>query len=182
MGIEAVTYINDFNSTWPLGSDQRSTADDHHRLIKAGILASFANITGAMTASHIELNLLASYVGSVIPDFDVVGDWNKQQSFGLATLTDAAGVAWDLDNEQVAEVTLGGNRTLNDPTNMQAGASYILIIKQDPTGARTLSYDSAYKWPDGQVPVLSTGANDIDIFCFVSDGTSMFGSTLQDFS
>ena len=32
-----------------------------------------------------------------------------------------------------------------------------------------------YRFPDGEAPVLSTGANAIDILTFTSDGTNMFG-------
>jgi YD repeat-containing protein len=57
MGVESPTYINQLNSAWPLSSDDRSTADDHLRLIKAAVLATFPAITGAVSASHAELNL-----------------------------------------------------------------------------------------------------------------------------
>lgn len=59
MGIESVSYIDDFNQNWPLGGDQANTSDQHHRLIKAGVLATFQNITGAVTATQAELNILA---------------------------------------------------------------------------------------------------------------------------
>lgn len=58
MGLETGTYINSLNSAWPLGGDQSYTADDHSRFIKATIVASFPNISGAMTATHAELNIL----------------------------------------------------------------------------------------------------------------------------
>jgi hypothetical protein len=112
--------------------------------------------------------------------YDEVGTWNKQQYVALSTLTDAASISWDLDN-QVAQVTLAGNRTLANPTNQNAGATYILIVKQDATGTRTLSYGTDYKFPAGVAPVLSTGSNDVDILTFVSDGTYMYGSITQDF-
>lgn len=58
MGLETGTYINSLNSAWPLGGDQRYTADDHIRFVKNTILATLPNLTGAMTASHAELNIL----------------------------------------------------------------------------------------------------------------------------
>lgn len=58
MGLETGTYINSLVSTNPLGSDQKSQGDDHIRLLKSTIKATFPNITGAMTATHTELNLL----------------------------------------------------------------------------------------------------------------------------
>ena len=59
MGLEAATYISQLIATNPLGSDDRSTADDHIRLVKAVLKSTFPNITGAMNATQAELNVLA---------------------------------------------------------------------------------------------------------------------------
>lgn len=57
MGLETGTYISDLNAVNPVGaSDPKSQGDDHIRLIKSTILASFPGITGAMTKTHTELN------------------------------------------------------------------------------------------------------------------------------
>jgi hypothetical protein len=60
MGLEIATYINQLVSTNPLGSDQKSQGDDHVRLIKAVLLASFPNIAGAVTPTHTVLNAVQS--------------------------------------------------------------------------------------------------------------------------
>ena len=66
MGLETFTGIWTLNSTNPVGaSDPKSQGDDHLRGIKAAILATFANIAGAVTATHTELNLLAGKTGTV---------------------------------------------------------------------------------------------------------------------
>lgn len=106
----------------------------------------------------------------------------QEKLYSTQTLTDGATISWDLSLGAFAEVTLGGNRTLSSPTNMVNGASYILIVKQDGTGSRTLSFDSAYKFADGDDPTLTTTANAVDIITFISDGTSMYGSYQTNFS
>lgn len=64
MGLETATYISGLVSTNPVNAtDQISQGDDHLRLIKTTILNSFPNITGAMTASHTELNYLDGATG-----------------------------------------------------------------------------------------------------------------------
>jgi hypothetical protein len=98
------------------------------------------------------------------------------------TLADGATINWDLSLGAMATVTLGGNRALANPTNLVAGASYILIVKQDGSGTRTLSFGSTYKFPEGIDPTLSTGANAVDIIAFLSDGTSLYGSLQANFS
>lgn len=62
MALEASTYIDGLVATNPVSTDGLAQADDHLRLIKATILASFPNIAGAMTASHTVLNGLDSRI------------------------------------------------------------------------------------------------------------------------
>lgn len=64
MGLEAATYISGLNASNPVhATDQVSAGDDHLRLIKSTLLATFPNISGAMTASHTELNYLDGITG-----------------------------------------------------------------------------------------------------------------------
>lgn len=112
----------------------------------------------------------------------VATPYTAQQYFSQKTLTDAATVTWDGNTGQSAILTLAGNRTLAAISNQKAGATYILIIKQDGTGSRTLAFNSNYKFTFGTTPALSSGANDVDVFSFVSDGTNMYGSILSDMS
>jgi len=121
-------------------------------------------------------------VASTYVQSNVVTSFTAQQNFGTATLTDGVNISWNLNSAQVAKVTLGGNRTLDNPTNMVDGGTYILRVIQDGTGTRTLSYGSAYKWPAGVAPVVAAGANDISVLTFVSDGTNMYGVAQTDFS
>jgi hypothetical protein len=56
MGLEAATYINGLVATNPVGAtDDRSTADDHLRLIKAVLLNTFPNLTGAVAPTQAQL-------------------------------------------------------------------------------------------------------------------------------
>lgn len=111
------------------------------------------------------------------PLTNIVNAYTKQQYFTQYTLTDGATISWDADLAQSATVTLAGNRTLANPTNLHAGATYLLLVKQDATGSRTLAYGSNYKWPGGVAPVLTSGvANAIDMLSFYSDGTYLYGA------
>lgn len=103
-------------------------------------------------------------------------EYTKTQNFNMTTLSDGSNISWDLSQNQVATVTLAGNRVLDNPSNQVAGATYILIVVQDGTGSRTLDTTaSAYIWPGGTEPTLSTGANAIDVLTFVSNGSKMLG-------
>ena len=76
----------------------------------------------------------------------------------LVTLTDGANISVDLNTGQNFTVTLGGNRTLDNPTNCVAGQVGSIFITQDGTGSRTLAYGSSWDFIGGEAPVLSTDA------------------------
>lgn len=56
MGLESGTYISDLVATNPTATDPKSQGDDHLRLLKSTIQATFPNVTGAVTPTHTELN------------------------------------------------------------------------------------------------------------------------------
>lgn len=60
MSLESATFISDLNSSNPPGGDNVAQADDHIRLLKATIKATFPSITGAVNASQAQLNNLNS--------------------------------------------------------------------------------------------------------------------------
>ena len=92
------------------------------------------------------------------------------------TLTDGATINWDTSAIQVAQVTLGGNRTFAAPTNLIDGAFYALIIIQDGTGSRTATFNSVFKFAAATAPTLTTTANARDILVFQSNGTNLYES------
>jgi len=78
-------------------------------------------------------------------------------------LTDGANIAVDMDTGPDFTVTLGGNRTFDNPTNIAAGQSGVFEITQDGTGSRTAAWDSYYKFPGGAAPTLSLTAGAVDV-------------------
>lgn len=65
MPIESASYISDLVTTNPAGSDAKSTADDHLRLIKSAVKATFPNVTGAVTPTHTELNYVDGVTSAI---------------------------------------------------------------------------------------------------------------------
>jgi hypothetical protein len=80
----------------------------------------------------------------------------------ITTLTDGANISIDLADSNNFTVTLAGNRTLDNPTNIVAGQSGSIFIVQDSTGSRTLAYGSYYDFAGGTAPTLSTAADAVD--------------------
>lgn len=58
MALETGTYISDLTITNPTSTDPKSQGDDHLRLLKSTVKATFPNVTGAVTATHTELNIM----------------------------------------------------------------------------------------------------------------------------
>lgn len=64
MALETASFINALNPSNPTTVDPISQGDDHIRLIKSALKATFPNLTGAVTPSHTVLN----YLGTVTSD------------------------------------------------------------------------------------------------------------------
>ena len=88
-------------------------------------------------------------------------------------LKDAPTIAVDWSKASIQSVTLGGNRTLTF-SNGQRGGKYALVIKQDATGSRTVTWPSSVRWAGGppQASVLSTTANKTDYITFFYNGVN----------
>lgn len=87
-------------------------------------------------------------------------------SMSETTLTDAATIAWDMQTGFDFIVTLSANRTLANPTNTKVGQKGRLIIQQDATGSRTVTWGANYKFANGTAPTLSTAANALDVLYY----------------
>jgi len=138
---------------------------------------------GEMDSNFTNLNTdIATNVSDISgkPNTNTTQTWTAQQTFVEGTLTDATNISWDLDTDQASKVTITNNRTLSNPTNMQAGGTYALRVIQDSTGGWAFSYGTAYKFPSGAAPTLTTTANSVSILSCISDGTSMYCNMLLD--
>lgn len=64
MPTETATTINQLDATKPAGSEPLAEADDHLRLLKSTIKATFPNVTGATTVTHTALSALTAPAGA----------------------------------------------------------------------------------------------------------------------
>jgi len=166
--VAGTIWLDTTNATNPTlkfydGADNISLATIDYTANTVDWLDSSVSITGLSTSA----------TGTVLTLSDSNILFAKKGYFAEQTLTDGATIDWNLSTEQVAKVTLAGNRTLNAPTNQQAGAFYSLAIIQDGTGSRTLTFNSAYKFTATTAPTLTTTASAKDIIIFKSDGTNL---------
>ena len=78
-------YINDLNEDWPLGTDYPSDGDNHIRLIKDAIKATFPNITGPVTFTQDELNRGSVPSGSVMLFYQSAAPVGWTRTTGIGT-------------------------------------------------------------------------------------------------
>ena len=88
-----------------------------------------------------------------------------------ATLTDQATITWNASTEDVCKVTLTDNRTLAAPTNPTTGQFISILVIQDGTGSRTLTWNAVYEFKNDIAPTLTTTASKGDIFTFRYNGS-----------
>lgn len=81
----------------------------------------------------------------------------------------------DLANGTVQNVTLTASCTFTFPTPA-AGKSFMLLLKQDGTGSRTVTWPASVKWPGSTAPTITATASKGDKFVFTADGTYWWGS------
>ncbi|CAN0598826.1 unnamed protein product, partial [Laminaria digitata] len=104
---------------------------------------------------------------------DVAQTFSALQACGVEILVDGPTIT-PTGTRNLNRVTLGGNRTMANPSNITAGATYVFKITQDGTGSRTMLWGSAYDFPGGVAPTLTSNAAGIDIVSGISfDGTSI---------
>lgn len=93
---------------------------------------------------------------------DVAQNFTAAQRGAISALTDGATITPDFALANNFSVTLGGNRTMANPTNLAAGQSGSIFIVQDGTGSRTLAWGSYWDFTTGTAPTLTTTAGAVD--------------------
>ena len=109
---------------------------------------------------------------------DVAQSFTAAQRGAISALTDGSTITPDFAVANNFSVTLGGNRTLANPSNLVAGQSGSIFITQDGTGSRTLAYGSNFKFPGGTAPTLTTTANAVDVLAYYVESASRITARL----
>ena len=119
-----------------------------------------------------------SYIGQepsqvAIAASDIADDLitSAKLNYSETTLTDGSSITWNAETQDVAKVTLGGNRTIGAASSATTGQFISLLVIQDGTGSRTLTWNSAYEFASDTAPTLTTTANLGDLFVFRYNGS-----------
>ncbi len=147
--------------------------------------------TGATNIIDARANLgLGTAATNNTNDFAIIGTSNNFQADIQAKtyiLTNASAtvasstntVTIDLSSGNVQELILQSNTSLAF-SNPRIG-TYIIQIKQDAAGGRSLNFPNTIMWSDSIIPIITSTANKIDIVTIIYTGSKYFGSILQNF-
>jgi len=98
----------------------------------------------------------------------------------------AGTITWNTANGTYAALKLTSNSTLQI-ANLGIGTPAVLQVEQDSTtpGFNITAYGvsgggGTVKWPGGSVPTITAAVDSIDIITFISDGTDIYASIVQD--
>jgi hypothetical protein len=94
------------------------------------------------------------------------------------TTTSSTTIDWNDGNVQ--EKVLGDNTTFTF-TNGNAGATYILVVKQSAGGSNTITWPGSVTWAGASTPTMTATADRYDVYTFIYDGNKYFGSYIQNF-
>jgi hypothetical protein len=134
-----------------------------------GIITT-ADSTGALTLQTNGTDALVLSSGKVINP--TVTNYTET----AYTANSGTSITLALTNGTVQIITLTGNATITMPAQ-GAGKSFIIMLKQDATGSRSVTW-STVTWPSATAPTITGTASKQDIYSFFSDGTNWYGTTI----
>jgi len=155
MALETATYIDGLVLTNPAATDGLAQADDHMRLIKSTILATFPNVTNVINSTHTELNIVdgnTAATSTTLVDADrfVVNDDGTMVQVAMS----------DLATYMDTKIT-----TINGLTYPIADGNSGEFMTTD--GAGTLSFAPVVSFLSGMIiPYAGTSAPTGWLFCY----------------
>jgi hypothetical protein len=137
-----------------------------------------ASVAAAQQAIDVEVGVDVQAYDVDTAKTDVAQSFTKAQRGSIVALTDGATITPDFSLANNYSVTLGGSRTLANPTNITAGQSGVITITQDGTGSRTLAYGSYFKFAAGTAPTLTTTASAVDVLAYYVESSTRITARL----
>jgi hypothetical protein len=139
----------------------------------ASSFTSGALLKGAGTSP-----ITTAVAGTDYPGLATAQSFTAAQRGSVSALTDGSSITPDFAAANNFSVTLGGSRTLANPTNLTAGQSGAIVITQDGTGSRTLAYGTYWKFSGATAPTLTTAAGSVDVLVYYVESSTRITAKL----
>jgi len=147
-------------------------------LVFEGSSADANETTLAVTNPTADRTITLPDASLTVAGINLAQTFTAAQRGTISALTDGATITPDFAVANNFSVTLGGNRTLANPSNLTAGQSGAIWITQDGTGGRTLAYGSYWDFTGGTAPTLATAANARDCIVYAVQSSTQITATL----
>lgn len=121
---------------------------------------------------------IGAYVLANLAQTGTAQSFTAAQRGAVSALTDGSTITPDFAVANNFSLTIGGNRTLANPSNLTAGQSGVIVITQDGTGSRTLAYGSYWKFANGTAPTLTTTASAVDVLAYYCESSTRITARL----
>ena len=172
-------------------------ADDNLDLASSGIVnvtsigATSINVTGVVTATTFVGALTGTATGLTgTPNIDVGITTASQLGINTTTIPTKLYVSGNAASNIVAlgnktenttldfstgnnfSLTLGASIVLENPTGVTTGQSGMILILQDGTGSRTLSFGSSWDFPSATAPTVTATASALSSLVYFARSTT----------
>jgi len=116
-----------------------------------------------------------------INDVTIMDDSGRMGNMGdLVNAVGNTGTAAtiNLANGNFVTATLTGNCTFTFSNPSAGAASFSLLLTNDATAGRSITWPVSVKWPNASIPTRTTAANKSDVYTFftVDGGTNWHGT------
>ena len=137
------------------------------------------NLSGGGSSGDVTVNLA---IDAEVAAADQIISRPVFKDYGETAVTNATSGATetlDLESGNVFDLTLTANCTitLSNPPASGTSGSFTLILRQDGTGSRTVTWPASVDWASATAPTLTTDASAVDVLTFmtVDGGTIWLG-------
>ena len=103
---------------------------------------------------------------TILARFDLAGDYREN----WITANTGSSYTIDISNGTFQTLSLTNNCSFTFPAGTIAGRSFTLLLSQDSTGGRTVTWPAAVYWPNNTAPTITSTASRTDKFVFSQDG------------
>lgn len=147
-------------------------------LVFEGSTADGNETTLAVTDPTADRTITLPNATGTVGLLELAQSFSAAQRGAISALTDGTTITADFALANNFSVTLGGNRTLANPSNLTAGQSGAIFITQDGTGSRTLAFGSYWDFSGGTAPTLTTTASAVDLLVYTVRSTTSIHAQL----